>query len=106
MEDRAPHPKRPVSSGSWQQSLREASTYLSLGMQMALTMVFFVVVGYFLDRWLGTAPWLLLLGAVLGMVSIFIHLFRLVADLNKKSEARRQAREKAREADGGLPNGF
>ena len=80
--------------------MREASTYLSLGMQMALTMAFFVIVGYYLDRWLDTAPWLLLAGAVLGMVSVFVHLFRLVADLNKKSEARRKAREKAKDAEG------
>ena len=103
MQDRsprpAPRPKRPVSSGSWQQSVREASPYLSLGMQMALTMVFFVAGGYFLDRWLGTAPWLLLVGAVLGMVSVFVHLFRLVADLNKKSEAHRKARDQAPNPD-------
>lgn len=99
MEDRASRPKRPVSPGNWQQSVREASSYLSLGMQMALTMVFFVAVGYYLDRWLDTAPWLLLTGAVLGMVSVFVHLFRLVANLNKKSEARRKAREKAKTTD-------
>ena len=60
---------------------------------MALTMVFFVAGGYFLDRWLGTEPWLLLVGAVLGMTSVFVHLFRLVAQLNEKSEARRKAKE-------------
>ncbi len=90
-------PRRPVS-GSWQQSLHEASSYISLGMQLALTMVFFVAGGYFLDRWLGTEPWLLLAGAVLGMTSVFVHLFRLVAQLNKKSEARRKAREAAKKA--------
>ena len=98
MED---DPKRPARSRkptavSWQQSLHEASSYLSLGMQLALTMVFFVAGGYFLDRWLGTEPWLLLVGAVLGMISVFVHLFRLVAQLNKKSEARRKAKEAAK----------
>ena len=95
MEDyprRPARPRRPVT-GSWQQSLHEASSYISLGMQMALTMVFFVAGGYFLDRWLGTEPWLLLVGAVLGMTSVFVHLFRLVGQLNKQSEARRKARE-------------
>ena len=95
MEDypkRPAHSRRPASV-SWQQSLHEASSYISLGMQMALTMVFFVTGGYFLDRWLGTEPWLLLVGAVLGMTAVFIHLFRLVAQLNKKSEARRRAKD-------------
>ena len=62
-------------------------------MQMALTMVFFITGGYFLDRWLDTAPWLLLAGAILGMVSVFVHLFRLVAELNKKSDARRKTKD-------------
>ena len=104
MEDypkRPAQPRRPVT-GSWQQSLHEASSYISLGMQLALTMVFFVGGGYFLDRWLGTEPWLLLVGAVLGMAAVFVHLFRLVAQLNKKSEARRKAKkaEKTTSPDG------
>lgn len=32
--------------------------------------------GYFLDRWLGTAPWLLLIFTVLGIVSGLLSLFR------------------------------
>jgi ATP synthase protein I len=32
--------------------------------------------GYFLDRWLGTAPWLLLTFTVLGIVSGLLSLFR------------------------------
>ncbi len=95
MEDYPKRPARPrrPASGSWQQSLHEASSYISLGMQLALTMVFFVVGGHFLDRWLATAPWLLLVGAVLGMTAVFVHLFHLVAQLNKKSEARRKAKD-------------
>ena len=32
--------------------------------------------GYLLDRWLGTAPWLLLIFTVLGIVSGLLSLFR------------------------------
>lgn len=32
--------------------------------------------GYFLDRWLGTAPWLLLIFTILGIVSGLLSLFR------------------------------
>lgn len=32
--------------------------------------------GYFLDRWLGSAPWLLLIFTVLGIVSGLLSLFR------------------------------
>lgn len=32
--------------------------------------------GYFLDRWLGTAPWLLLTFTILGIVSGLLSFFR------------------------------
>ena len=34
--------------------------------------------GYLLDRWLETAPWLLLAGLIVGMVVGFLVLFQLV----------------------------
>ncbi len=61
----------------WQNSLREASPYLSLGMQVGMTMVAFVVAGYLLDKFLGTTPWLILTGAIIGMVCIFVRLIHI-----------------------------
>ncbi len=68
--------------------MQEASPLMGLGMQLAMTMVFFIAGGYFLDQWLGTTPWLLLAGAVLGIVMFFVHLFRIVQELNQKTKAR------------------
>ena len=39
-------------------------------------------VGWLLDRWLGTAPWLLALGIVLGAVAGFYQFFRLTSKLS------------------------
>jgi ATP synthase protein I len=35
-------------------------------MEFAVTVVLGLVVGYYLDRWLGSEPWLLMVGVVLG----------------------------------------
>lgn len=35
--------------------------------------------GYWLDRWLGTSPWLLLIGFFLGAAAGFLNIFRLVS---------------------------
>lgn len=83
-----------VQKGSIQESLGEASPYLGLGMQLGLTMAFFVGVGYVLDRWLDTSPWLLTGGAVLGMVALFVQIFRVVTELNKQSTARAKRKPK------------
>jgi F0F1-type ATP synthase assembly protein I len=40
-------------------------------------------VGYWLDQRLGTYPWLLLAGGVLGMTVAFYHFFKTVARLGK-----------------------
>lgn len=64
---------------SWQSGLREASPYLSLGMQLGMTMAVFAVGGYFLDRLLGTTPWLILVSSVIGMVCVFVRLIRVAS---------------------------
>ena len=87
----APPPKKPTES--WQASLRDASPYIGLGMQIALGLVFFMAVGYGLDRWLGTLPWFTLAGSLVGMVAIFIYLFRASQTLGRQSDARRREGE-------------
>ncbi len=62
---------------SWQSSLREAAPYLSLGMQLGMTMAVFAVGGYLLDRLFGTTPWLILVSSVIGMVCLFVRLIRI-----------------------------
>ncbi len=61
----------------WQNSLRDASPYLSLGMQLGMTIVAFAFGGYLLDRLLGTTPWLILTGSIIGMVCIFVRLIHI-----------------------------
>jgi F0F1-type ATP synthase assembly protein I len=49
-----------------------------------------VAIGYGLDQWLGTEPWFILAGSLFGIVSIFVHVFRLAQRLDRES-ARRKA---------------
>jgi len=48
--------------------------------EIAVPLVLFTFLGYRADRWLGTEPWLLVLGALLGMAIAFYTLFRRVQD--------------------------
>ena len=75
--------RRPATS--WQESLRDVYPYLGLGMQVGLSLVFFVGIGYLLDRWLGTLPWLLLVCALVGMVAVFYQVVRVSKQLGKES---------------------
>ncbi len=64
----------------------EAGPYLGLGLQFAMTMAFFTVGGYLLDRWLETLPLLTIVGAVVGMVALFLLLFRVNRELSAKAQ--------------------
>ena len=61
----------------WRESFREAAPYLGLGMQIAVSMIVFVGGGYLLDRWLGTLPWMTVLGAVVGLVGVIALIVRV-----------------------------
>jgi ATP synthase protein I len=42
-----------------------------------------LLIGYFLDKWLGTGPWLLLVFSLLGAASGLISLIRAVIKFNR-----------------------
>jgi len=94
----APEPsRRPSAHRAYAEGMAEAGPYLTVGIQLAGAMAMFVLGGYFADRWLGTSPWLLLLGALLGAVASFYTLLRLVRQLDAREKA------KGRRKRGGAP---
>jgi ATP synthase protein I len=56
-------------------ALGELST---IGLALVLSTVIGLAGGYYLDRWLGSSPWLTLIGLVLGIAAGFVNLFRSV----------------------------
>lgn len=75
--------------------LKNAGQYVGTGMQLAGSMMVYVLLGYLGDRWLDTEPWLLVAGAVVGMMAFFVQLFRLVGRMN--ADTRRHLAETAHE---------
>ncbi len=51
----------------------------SIGMALVLATVIGLVAGFYADRWLGTKPWLTLVGLGLGIAAGFVNLFRSVS---------------------------
>ncbi|MDZ7682564.1 MAG: AtpZ/AtpI family protein [Fodinibius sp.] len=56
--------------------------YLSLGGEIAAGILVPIFIGYWLDEWLATSPWLLLIGCLVGIINIFILIFQLSDRLN------------------------
>lgn len=58
--------------------------YLStVGMTMAFSIGIGAVGGYYLDRWLGTQPWLFFVGLGIGITAAFKNLYTLYKKAKK-----------------------
>jgi ATP synthase protein I len=66
--------------GAWK-ALGELS---SIGLVLVVSTIIGLVGGYYADRLLGTSPWLLLVGLVLGIAAGFVNLFRSVTRADRE----------------------
>ena len=73
MADQAPQGPGDGEGPSLWRTLGQLST---LGIAMVAALAIGLAMGYWLDRWLGTSPWLTMLFAVFGIVAGFLNLMR------------------------------
>ena len=71
--------------------------FAGVGLQFAVSILVFVFVGQWLDRKLGTAPWLLMLGVFLGAGASFYSMYRKLTAAGAREDAARKAH---RDGDG------
>lgn len=80
-------PSRPAGSASG------GGEKLGVGMRIAVELVAGVVVGAFIglmaDRWLGTKPWLLIVGFLLGCGAAFLNVYRVAQAEEKRGPDKR-----------------
>jgi F0F1-type ATP synthase assembly protein I len=63
-----------------------------VGIQFALSILVFLYLGQWLDRKLGTAPWLLIVGVFLGAGGSFYSMYRKLMAVQARDDAARKAR--------------
>ncbi|HYG12214.1 MAG TPA: AtpZ/AtpI family protein [Pyrinomonadaceae bacterium] len=51
-------------------------------LSLAFSIISCLLVGWALDRWLGTSPWLIVAGIVLGSVAGFMQFIRLMSRIS------------------------
>ncbi|MBO0725607.1 MAG: AtpZ/AtpI family protein [Blastocatellia bacterium] len=68
-----------MSDGSEQSKLAQALSVVTL---FSSNILGGIIVGYLLDRWFNTGPWMVITGVVLGLTSAIIGLVRILNRLN------------------------
>jgi len=73
-----------MTPGEEQSAWKALGELSTVGMTLVLATVIGLAGGYYLDKWLGTAPWLTLIGLGFGIAAGFVNLFRTVNRAGRK----------------------
>ncbi|NNF84708.1 MAG: AtpZ/AtpI family protein [Deltaproteobacteria bacterium] len=72
--------------------------YSALGLELAIAVVLGLAIGYYLDKWLGTGPWMTVvwigIGFAAGVRSLYRAALRSGENLKKEEEAKRKPGER------------
>jgi len=73
---------------------RELGRYSALGLELAIAVILGLAIGHYLDKWLGTGPWMTVvwigIGFAAGVRSLYRAAVRSGKDLEKEEEAKRK----------------
>jgi len=74
------------------------TSYMTLGLQLALSVVVFLFLGRWLDGKFGTDPWLMLAGLALGATGGLIVFLKQASDMGRSEDEEEARRKKERGA--------
>jgi ATP synthase protein I len=64
--------------------IRQIASYSTLGLEMGLSVAVGAVIGYYIDKWLNTEPWFLIIFFIFGAAAGFKSLYRVLKRLQKE----------------------
>jgi len=73
-------------------AMLSAGPYLTLGIQLAVTVVVMFFLGRYADEWLSTTPWLMIAALVVGCAGGLIKFIRTVNELARQDDERARAK--------------
>ncbi len=69
--------KEPDKNGGSNSPFRQLFTVGAIGIQFALSIFVGFAIGYYLDKWLKTFPWMTAIFLIFGIIAAFRELFRI-----------------------------
>ena len=64
----------------------QVSRYSTIGLELGFSIAIGVLAGYYLDRWLGTSPWLTIFLLLCGVVAGFKRIYMALKSLEREQE--------------------
>ena len=86
----APVKKSQSVGESLAEAYRQLAPYMGLGTELAASVVGMLLIGYFLDEHFKTSPWLLLIGAGVGLIGGFFNFIKELQRLSKAGQKRKE----------------
>jgi ATP synthase protein I len=65
---------------------RQIASYSTLGLEMGLSVAVGAILGYYLDKWLHTDPWLLIVFLIFGAIAGYRSLYRALKRLERENK--------------------
>ena len=75
-----------MAGGSGKPSSGQTAQLVSLGTLLFSCVTVGLGAGYVADRWLGTQPWLLLIGLGLGIAAAGVNFYRTIKAMNRMDQ--------------------
>jgi len=69
-------PQPPRKNGSMADAFRTIGALSTVGFSFVLAIGLGAIAGYYLDKWLGTGPWLFLLFILFGLAAGILNVYR------------------------------
>jgi ATP synthase protein I len=66
--------------------LRQIGSYSTVGLEMGLSVAVGAIIGYYLDKWLHTEPWLLIVFLIFGAIAGYRSLYRALKRLERENK--------------------
>jgi len=67
---------------------KQGARYSAIGLEMGFSVAIGAAIGYYLDRYFDTSPWLTLIFLILGVAAGFRGLFSLLKDIDKHQSSK------------------
>lgn len=79
--------KQSKKDNSLEQTYKEVGPYLGLGFQLAATILLMLYLGWLLDDYFGTEPWLIIIFSFFGGFAGIYNVIKSTINLNKKKNS-------------------